>query len=145
MTKPSRVCVEPECHFFPCSTILRLRPVRTIRVTYSADSRNWSHCFRVTAQRAWTAYSPTRPKLPLRKDLKSVLLIGSGPIVIGQACEFDYSGTQALKALREEGLRLILINSNPATIMTDPELADRTYIEPMTPETIAKIIERERP
>jgi carbamoyl-phosphate synthase large subunit len=70
--------------------------------------------------------------LPLRKDLKSILLIGSGPIVIGQACEFDYSGTQAVKALREEGLRLILVNSNPATIMTDPELADRTYIEPMT-------------
>src|SRR5579864_9341905 len=83
--------------------------------------------------------------MPLRKDIKSVLLIGSGPIVIGQACEFDYSGTQALKALREEGLRLILINSNPATIMTDPELADRTYIEPMTAATIAKIIERERP
>jgi len=83
--------------------------------------------------------------MPLRKDLKSVLLIGSGPIVIGQACEFDYSGTQALKALREEGIRLILINSNPATIMTDPELADRTYIEPMTAATIAKIIEQERP
>src|SRR5271156_4244837 len=83
--------------------------------------------------------------MPLREDLKSVLLIGSGPIVIGQACEFDYSGTQALKALREEGLRLILINSNPATIMTDPGLADRTYIEPMTAETIAKILERERP
>jgi carbamoyl-phosphate synthase large subunit len=83
--------------------------------------------------------------VPLRKDLKSVLLIGSGPIVIGQACEFDYSGTQALKALKEEGLRLILVNSNPATIMTDPEFADRTYIEPMTAPTIAKIIERERP
>ncbi|HYK66112.1 MAG TPA: carbamoyl-phosphate synthase large subunit, partial [Patescibacteria group bacterium] len=83
--------------------------------------------------------------MPLRKDLKSVLLIGSGPIVIGQACEFDYSGTQAVKALREEGLRLILANSNPATIMTDPELADRTYIEPMTPAVLAKIIERERP
>jgi len=83
--------------------------------------------------------------VPLRKDLKSVLLIGSGPIVIGQACEFDYSGTQALKALREEGLRLILVNSNPATIMTDPELADRTYIEPMTAAAITKIIERERP
>ena len=83
--------------------------------------------------------------MPLRKDLKSVLLIGSGPIVIGQACEFDYSGTQALKALREEGLRLILINSNPATIMTDPELADRTYIEPMTVAAITKIIEKERP
>jgi carbamoyl-phosphate synthase large subunit len=81
----------------------------------------------------------------LRKDLKSVLLIGSGPIVIGQACEFDYSGTQAIKALREEGLRIILINSNPATIMTDPELADRTYIEPMTVDAIGKIIERERP
>jgi carbamoyl-phosphate synthase large subunit len=83
--------------------------------------------------------------VPLRNDLKSVLLVGSGPIVIGQACEFDYSGTQALKALREEGLRLILVNSNPATIMTDPELADRTYVEPMTAAVIAKIIERERP
>ncbi len=83
--------------------------------------------------------------MPLRKDLKSVLLIGSGPIVIGQACEFDYSGTQAVKALREEGLRLILVNSNPATIMTDPELADRTYIEPMTVAVLTKIIERERP
>ena len=83
--------------------------------------------------------------MPLRKDLKSILLIGSGPIVIGQACEFDYSGTQAVKALREEGLRLILVNSNPATIMTDPELADRTYIEPMTVEVLTKIIERERP
>jgi carbamoyl-phosphate synthase large subunit len=83
--------------------------------------------------------------MPLRKDLKSVLLIGSGPIVIGQACEFDYSGTQAVKALRQEGLRLILINSNPATIMTDPELADRTYIEPMTADTVAKVIARERP
>ena len=83
--------------------------------------------------------------MPLRKDLKSVLLIGSGPIVIGQACEFDYSGTQAVKALREEGLRLILVNSNPATIMTDPELADRTYIEPMTVGALTKIIERERP
>src|SRR5246127_2507355 len=83
--------------------------------------------------------------MPLRKDLKSVLLIGSGPIVIGQACEFDYSGTQALKALREEGLRLILVNSNPATIMTDPELADRTYIEPMTVAALEQIIARERP
>jgi carbamoyl-phosphate synthase large subunit len=83
--------------------------------------------------------------LPLRKDLKSVLLIGSGPIVIGQACEFDYSGTQAVKALREEGLRLVLVNSNPATIMTDPDLADRTYIEPMTLAVLTKIIKRERP
>jgi len=83
--------------------------------------------------------------VPLRKDLKSVLLIGSGPIVIGQACEFDYSGTQALKALKEEGLRLILLNSNPATIMTDPEFADRTYIEPMNVATVERILERERP
>ncbi|HEX8739207.1 MAG TPA: carbamoyl-phosphate synthase large subunit [Casimicrobiaceae bacterium] len=83
--------------------------------------------------------------MPRRKDLKSILLIGSGPIVIGQACEFDYSGTQALKALREEGLRLILINSNPATIMTDPEMAAVTYVEPITWPMIAKIIERERP
>ena len=69
--------------------------------------------------------------MPKRKDLESVLIIGSGPIVIGQACEFDYSGTQACKALREEGLRVVLINSNPATIMTDPELADATYVEPL--------------
>jgi carbamoyl-phosphate synthase large subunit len=72
-------------------------------------------------------------------------LIGSGPIVIGQACEFDYSGTQACKALREEGFEVVLVNSNPATIMTDPETADRTYIEPLTPEFVTKIIERERP
>ncbi|MGH7917549.1 MAG: carbamoyl-phosphate synthase large subunit, partial [Candidatus Binataceae bacterium] len=83
--------------------------------------------------------------MPRRNDIHSVLLIGSGPIVIGQACEFDYSGTQAIKALREEGLRIILINSNPATIMTDPELADRTYIEPMTVASITRIIEREHP
>src|SRR5476649_2329027 len=83
--------------------------------------------------------------MPKRTDLHSILLIGSGPIIIGQACEFDYSGVQACKALREEGYRVILINSNPATIMTDPEFADRTYIEPITPEIVEKIIERERP
>jgi carbamoyl-phosphate synthase large subunit len=83
--------------------------------------------------------------MPKRTDLKKILLIGSGPIVIGQACEFDYSGTQACKALREEGYFVILVNSNPATIMTDPETADRTYIEPITWEVVAKIIERERP
>ncbi|HYU14949.1 MAG TPA: carbamoyl-phosphate synthase large subunit, partial [Candidatus Acidoferrum sp.] len=82
--------------------------------------------------------------MPLRPDLRSVLLIGSGPIVIGQACEFDYSGTQACKALREEGLRVVLINSNPATIMTDPELADATYIEPLTVEVLDKVLEREK-
>jgi carbamoyl-phosphate synthase large subunit len=83
--------------------------------------------------------------LPRRDDIKSVLLIGSGPIVIGQACEFDYSGTQGVKALKEEGFRVILVNSNPATIMTDPELADRTYVEPLTVEFVEKIIARERP
>jgi carbamoyl-phosphate synthase large subunit len=83
--------------------------------------------------------------MPRRTDIKTILLIGSGPIVIGQACEFDYSGTQACKALREEGYRVVLINSNPATIMTDPELADRTYVEPITPEVVEQIIERERP
>ena len=83
--------------------------------------------------------------MPKRTDLKSICIIGAGPIVIGQACEFDYSGVQACKALREEGYRIILINSNPATIMTDPELADATYIEPINPETVAKILERERP
>ena len=83
--------------------------------------------------------------MPRRRDIKSVLLIGSGPIVIGQACEFDYSGTQACKALREEGYRVVLINSNPATIMTDPELADRTYIEPITLEVVEQVIQQERP
>ena len=83
--------------------------------------------------------------MPKRTDIQSILLIGSGPIVIGQACEFDYSGTQALKALKEEGYRVILVNSNPATIMTDPELADRTYVEPITPSVVARIIEMERP
>ena len=83
--------------------------------------------------------------MPKRTDLEKILLIGSGPIIIGQACEFDYSGTQACKALREEGYFLILVNSNPATIMTDPEMADRTYIEPITPEILEMIIERERP
>ena len=83
--------------------------------------------------------------MPKRTDIKKILLIGSGPIIIGQACEFDYSGTQACKALREEGFEVVLVNSNPATIMTDPEMADRTYVEPLTPEFVAKVIERERP
>jgi len=83
--------------------------------------------------------------MPRRQDIESILIIGSGPIVIGQGCEFDYSGTQACKALREEGYRIVLINSNPATIMTDPQFAHRTYIEPITPAAVAKIIERERP
>jgi carbamoyl-phosphate synthase large subunit len=83
--------------------------------------------------------------MPKRTDIKSILIIGAGPIIIGQACEFDYSGAQACKALREEGYRVILVNSNPATIMTDPEMADATYIEPITPEVVAKIIEKERP
>ncbi len=83
--------------------------------------------------------------MPKRTDISSILIIGAGPIIIGQACEFDYSGTQACKALKEEGYRIILVNSNPATIMTDPEMADATYVEPITPEIVAKIIEKERP
>src|SRR5215467_11325404 len=83
--------------------------------------------------------------MPKRTDLSTILIIGAGPIVIGQACEFDYSGTQACKALKQEGYRIVLVNSNPATIMTDPELADATYVEPITPEIVAKIIEKERP
>ena len=78
--------------------------------------------------------------MPKREDIKSILIIGAGPIIIGQACEFDYSGTQACKALKKEGYRIILVNSNPATIMTDPEVADATYIEPITSEIIEKII-----
>ena len=83
--------------------------------------------------------------MPKRTDLRKIMIIGSGPIVIGQACEFDYSGAQACKALREEGYEVVLINSNPATIMTDPEMADRTYIEPLNPETVARIIAEEKP
>ena len=83
--------------------------------------------------------------MPSRRDIRSILLIGSGPIIIGQASEFDYSGTQAAKVLRAEGYRVILVNSNPATIMTDPEFADATYIEPITPAVVEEIIARERP
>src|SRR5690348_13931774 len=83
--------------------------------------------------------------MPKRTDIQSVLIIGAGPIIIGQACEFDYSGAQACKALREEGYRVILVNSNPATIMTDPEMADAIYIEPVNWRTLARIIEKERP
>src|SRR5436190_7087984 len=83
--------------------------------------------------------------MPKRTDIRKILIIGSGPIVIGQACEFDYSGTQACKALREEAYEIVLVNSNPATIMTDPELADRTYIEPLTAEVLDRVIAREKP
>ena len=83
--------------------------------------------------------------MPKRTDIKKILLIGSGPIIIGQACEFDYSGTQACKALREEGYKVVLVNSNPATIMTDPETADATYIEPLTADILEMIIKKERP
>ena len=83
--------------------------------------------------------------MPKRTDIHKILIIGAGPIVIGQACEFDYSGTQACKALREEGYKVVLVNSNPATIMTDPEMADRTYIEPITVEVIEQILAVEKP
>src|SRR6195256_4043545 len=83
--------------------------------------------------------------MPKRTDLKKILLIGSGPIVIGQACEVDYFGTHACRALREEGYTVVLVNSNPATIMTDPDTADRTYVEPITWQVVAKVIEKERP
>ena len=83
--------------------------------------------------------------MPRRTDIETILVIGSGPIVIGQACEFDYSGTQACRVLRAEGFRVILVNSNPATIMTDPEFADATYIEPITPEFVEQVIAKERP
>ena len=82
--------------------------------------------------------------MPKRKDIKKILVVGAGPIIIGQACEFDYSGTQACKALRDEGYKIILINSNPATIMTDPDVADKTYIEPITTEIIEEIIKKRK-
>jgi carbamoyl-phosphate synthase large subunit len=83
--------------------------------------------------------------MPVRADLKKVFVLGAGPIVIGQACEFDYSGTQACRALRSLGIEVVLLNSNPATIMTDPEFADRTYVEPLLPEIAERILEREKP
>src|ERR687887_2312970 len=83
--------------------------------------------------------------MPRRDDIETILVIGSGPIMIGQACEFDYSGTQACKALRREGFRVVLVNSNPATIMTDPEFADATYVEPLTAESVLRVIEKEKP
>src|SRR6187401_1517317 len=83
--------------------------------------------------------------MPRRRDIDRILVLGSGPIIIGQACEFDYSGTQAVKVLKKEGYKVILINSNPATIMTDPELADATYVEPLTPEVVEAVIQKERP
>ena len=83
--------------------------------------------------------------MPKRKDLKKILVVGAGPIIIGQACEFDYSGTQACKALKDEGYKVILINSNPATIMTDPDVADKTYIEPINLDILEKIIKKENP
>src|SRR5437667_7522926 len=108
------------------STTRRLRRDRTTRATCSTGSGT-----------PWP--------MPRRDDVQRILVIGSGPIVIGQACEFDYSGTQACKVLRREGYRVSLVNSNPATIMTDPEFADATYVEPITPRSVLSIIERERP
>ena len=99
----------------------------------------------VPSCRGPTVWKSRPDPVPKRTDIRKILLIGSGPIVIGQACEFDYSGTQACKALREEGFEVVLVNSNPATIMTDPEMADRTYVEPLTPEVLERIIAAERP
>src|SRR5207249_11993437 len=115
----------------PCSTTPRPPPAPTTPPTSATSSSN-----------SWKRAAETVPK---RTDLESILVIGSGPIVIGQACEFDYSGTQACKVLRQEGYRVVLINSNPATIMTDPEFADRTYVEPLDVDVLAAIVERERP
>ena len=83
--------------------------------------------------------------MPKRKDIKKILVVGAGPIIIGQACEFDYSGTQACKALKDEGYKVVLVNSNPATIMTDPDVADKTYIEPITLDVLEKILKKEKP
>jgi carbamoyl-phosphate synthase large subunit len=97
------------------------------------------------ASGGWTACTEFEEEMPKRTDLKTILIIGAGPIVIGQACEFDYSGAQACKALRDEGYRVVLVNSNPATIMTDPEMADAVYIEPINWQTVEKIIAKEKP
>src|SRR5947208_9706619 len=125
-TGPSKGSTSRSCAPARCSSIPRRDPARTMPGRCSAHgSRRW--------------------RLPRRRDLRSICLIGSGPIVIGQACEFDYAGCQALKVLREDGFRTIVVNSNPATIMTDPGFADRTYLEPLDLEGVAAVIERERP
>src|SRR4030081_2082019 len=124
MTARSRGLSSWTCRAGRSSTTPRPVPARTTACTCSTVS--------------WTA-------LPRRSDIHKILILGSGPIVIGQAAEFDYSGVQACKVLREEGYDVVLVNSNPATIMTDPELADATYIEPLLPGPVAKVIERERP
>src|SRR6478752_904290 len=124
-TARSRASTPPTCARARCSSIPRRVRVRT---TPGPSSR-----------RGW------RSSVPRRSDIRSILLIGSGPIVIGQACEFDYAGCQALKVLREDGFRTIVVNSNPATIMTDPGFADRTYLEPLDVEAVADVLGRERP
>jgi hypothetical protein len=128
----------------------RHRRARTTRIICSGSfwmrSRRSRGCACAAPSRSCSTETHTERTLcPVVPDLKRVLVIGSGPIVIGQACEFDYSGTQACKALQAEGLEVVLVNSNPATIMTDPEAADRTYVEPLTPEIAEQIIARERP
>src|SRR5262244_931321 len=115
-------------------------PGRTMLATRASSAQR-----RAGARAVRSTISSGTSSMPKRTDLHRILLLGSGPIVIGQAAEFDYSGTQAVKALKEEGYEVVLVNSNPATIMTDPELADRTYVEPVTPEWVERIIERERP
>src|SRR5712691_6507964 len=133
MTTPLKACGIGNCRSSPCSSIRKHRPGHTMPVNFL--HRFLPACCTIRKGKA----------VPKRQDLTKILLIGSGPIVIGQACEFDYSGTQACKALKEEGYSIVLVNSNPATIMTDPELADRTYLEPLTPDVLEKIIRRERP
>src|SRR5450756_581979 len=125
---------------FRSNTTRRPRPARTIPCPgLIPSSPPWKPAPPITVG------AHASNAMPKRTDIRSILILGSGPIVIGQGCEFDYSGAQACKALRREGYRIILVNSNPATIMTDPDLADATYIEPITPEIVAKIIEKERP
>src|SRR4051794_38653168 len=115
------------------------------RPTASAATRLRCEAPQRRASKPWNPTAKVKSDMPKREDIQSVLVIGSGPIIIGQACEFDYSGTQACRVLREEGLRVILVNSNPATIMTDPEFADATYVEPITAEFVTRVIEKERP
>src|ERR1700738_2167593 len=124
MTAPWRGWSCSRCPAAPCSTTPRRGTGRTTACTCSTASSS---------------------ALPRRNDIEKILILGSGPIVIGQAAEFDYSGVQACKVLREEGYEVVLVNSNPATIMTDPEFADATYIEPLLPGPVAQVIERERP
>jgi carbamoyl-phosphate synthase large subunit len=145
IARPRRNQPAQSARMAPARLAPRARPAITRRISLKDHAQTMADPPAGAPPRRADRPQPTGADMPKRTDIKTIMIIGAGPIVIGQACEFDYSGAQACKALREEGYRVVLVNSNPATIMTDPDMADATYIEPITPEIVARIIEKERP